>query len=268
MKDNRSKFSTYIAAIKRLYMWNYKAKDLDLILVTEYPKSGGSWLCQMISDATSVPFPRNINPSLERGVMHGHHLFHPRMNKAVHVLRDGRDVMVSAYFHFLFDNSHNQTRGVAQHRKKLRLENYEDVISNMPSFIKYMFEDYSKQNRHFSWSEIIRNTNQYENKICSIKYEELLEDPIKCLKRVLYFYNFSSNDNLLSDVVEKYSFKKLANRNPGEENRASFVRKGISGDWKNYFNETSCEVFKNYAGEELIMAGYEENNNWSSFLNK
>lgn len=269
MKDTRTKISTYKAALKRLYMWNFKSEDLNLILVTEFPKSGGSWFCQMISDATEIPFPRNITPPLKQGVMHGHHLFNPRMKKAVHVLRDGRDVMVSAYFHFLFDNSHNQSRGVRKHRKNLNFQNYDDAITNMPKFIEYMFEQYPSERMHFSWSEIVNNTELHKSKICRIKYEELLETPVECLKRVLRFYQFSpKNETYLEAIVNKYSFKNLSNRNPGQENRKSFVRKGISGDWKNYFNEEACEVFKRYAGKELILSGYERNMDWSSHLNK
>ena len=70
----------------------------------------------------------------------------------------------------------------------------------------------------------------------------------------------------LKTIVENYSFKKISQRKPGEENKKSFLRKGIAGDWKNNFSEEACDVFKKYAGEELILMGYEKDLNWTNKL--
>ena len=62
--------------------------------------------------------------------------------------------------------------------------------------------------------------------------------------------------------MDKYFFRKLYGRKEGEENNNSFLRKGIVGDWKNYFNKESKKVFKEYAGRELIKLGYEKDFKW------
>lgn len=268
MKDTRSKLYLYTAATKRLLMWHLFSKKLSLILITEFPKSGASWFAQMFSDATNIPFPRNATPSLRQSIMHGHYLFKPRMGKAIQVLRDGRDVMVSAYFHFLFNNSHNHPNIVKYTRSKLKFDDYDAIVENLPRFNEYMFTDYANRNMlHFSWSEAVHNLQEYSDYICVIKYEDLLTSPVKCLERALQFYEMASpGEERLKEIVENYSFKKVTKRNPGEEDKKSFVRKGISGDWKNYFNQETCEVFKEYAGAELIKAGYEKDNSWDSFL--
>lgn len=134
-----------IEASKRLFMWHCLAKSLDLILVPEFPKSGGSWFCQMLSDATGLPYPRNESPKLRSSIMQGHHLFRPRMGKAIAVIRDGRDIMVSAYFHFLFKNDKNLATGVKYHRKQVPFDDFENVIQNMPTFIDYMFTGYAQK---------------------------------------------------------------------------------------------------------------------------
>jgi hypothetical protein len=54
----------------------------------------------------------------------------------------------------------------------------------------------------------------------------------------------------------------LPSRNEGEENSSSFFRKGVSGDWRNYFNDEITALFKEEAGQLLIDAGYEEYFNW------
>jgi hypothetical protein len=66
----------------------------------------------------------------------------------------------------------------------------------------------------------------------------------------------------LKEVSEKYSFKNQARRDPGEEKKSSFLRKGIAGDWRNYFNKETRAVFQEYAGKELIRLGYEKDDSW------
>jgi hypothetical protein len=49
---------------------------LPLYVVNEFPKSGGTWVGQMLGQALGVPFPRNRLPVLRPSIMHGHYL-HP-----------------------------------------------------------------------------------------------------------------------------------------------------------------------------------------------
>jgi len=66
----------------------------------------------------------------------------------------------------------------------------------------------------------------------------------------------------LKEIVTKYSFKNQTKREPGQEDKKSFLRKGIAGDWKNHFSKEACQVFDHYAGKELILLDYEKDHNW------
>ena len=68
----------------------------------------------------------------------------------------------------------------------------------------------------------------------------------------------------VKEIVKKYYFKNLTGRSPGQENKKSFIRKGIAGDWKNCFNREAKEVFNHYAGETLIKLGYEKESSWAN----
>ena len=149
MKDTRNAVQIKIDASIRLAMWYWFNRPLNLILVSEYPKSGASWFCQMLSEAINVPFPRNKIPKFESCILHGHHLYRPSFGKIIGVIRDGRDVMVSAYFYFLFENERNPPHLVQEFRKALPFADYNDVRNNMPRFISYMFEEFSKGRFHF-----------------------------------------------------------------------------------------------------------------------
>ena len=45
-------------------------------------------------------------------------------------------------------------------------------------------------------------------------------------------------------------------------NSGGWMRKGIVGDWKNHFSPEIKSYFKDRAGDLLIEAGYERNNDW------
>jgi len=44
---------------------------LPLYVVNEFPKSGGTWVGQMLGRALGLPFPRNRLPALRPSIMHG-----------------------------------------------------------------------------------------------------------------------------------------------------------------------------------------------------
>ena len=47
-----------------------------------------------------------------------------------------------------------------------------------------------------------------------------------------------------------------------QEDNKNHWRKGIVGDWENYFTPRIKALFKEKAGEFLVRAGYEVNNDW------
>ena len=262
MKDKRSKIEIRYAAIKRLLIWHYFNNIYRGILITEFPKSGGTWFSQLITESTNLPFPRNVTPKFQRNIMHGHFLYNSNFGKCLGVIRDGRDIMVSAYYHFLFQNDRNSLKNISKNRQKLPFENYEDIKTNMPRFIEYMFTSFTDKWSHFSWDACIRSFYENSN-VHIVKYEDLLKDAVHEIERALSFLEFPLADGVdISKVVSKYSFENQTKRESGQEDKKSFLRKGISGDWVNHFSKESRELFAHYAGDELILAGYESSRNW------
>jgi hypothetical protein len=96
-----------------------------------------------------------------------------------------------------------------------------------------------------------------------VRYEDLLEHPKEEVERLLGFLGVDTEEALVEHCVSQASFEKLSKgRERGEEDPSSFYRKGIAGDWKNYFTEEDRRVFKEEAGELLIRLGYEEDLDW------
>ena len=240
---------------------------LPLYIVTEYPKSGGSWLSQMLADYLDVPFPRNERPKLKSSLMHGHMLYTPFMKNVVCLYRDGRDVMVSLYYHLLFENDKNSPIMVRNARNNLSFDDYEDIHENLGEFIEYIYlkESKSMSPYRFTWGKFVENWS--DKSAVFVKYEDLIDNCYESMEKTIY--KLTGNDiepNKLKTIVSKYSFQNQTKRKPGEEDIKSFIRKGKPGDWKEKFSKEAAEIFHNYYGRQMIQLGYITSNSWINEL--
>ena len=232
---------------------------LPLYVVNEFPKSGGTWVGQMLGRALGVPFPRNRLPVLRTSIMHGHYLSPLGIKNAVVVWRDGRDVMVSWYHQQLIPHEWNELQ-VRRSRRELALENYEDVYKNLPAFIEYAFR--RPHSPRFSWADFVRRWHGRKGAV-HVRYEDLRTDTVGELRRiVLGLKGERLSQEEAAAIAEEFSFERQAGRRAGEENKESFLRKGVVGDWRTHFSPEARAAFDRYAGEELILLGYERDGAW------
>ena len=233
---------------------------MPLYVVNEYPKSGGTWVGQMLGRALGVPFPRNRFPGARASIMHGHYLSPLGIKNAVVVWRDGRDVMVSWYHQQLIPHQWNR-RQVARSRRELPLEDYEDVRANLPAFIEYAFT--RPHSPGFSWTDFARRW-YWRSDVVHVRYENLRRDAAGELRRVTReLTGRELGPGRAAEIAEEFSFERQAGRRSGEEDKRSFLRKGVVGDWKEQFGPEAREVFDRHAGKELVLLGYERDRRWA-----
>lgn len=263
-RDNRNRIQVRIDAVKYWIAWHCFSGITPHYLVVEYPKSGGTWLSQMLADYLDVPFHGNQWPPLlewPSSVLHGHYLYSRRFQNLVLLLRDGRDVMTSAYYHLLFHNDTNIPWHVERTRRRLPLDNYEDVETNMPAFIEFLFVKRESGGFRHTWSEFV--ASWIDKDVNLITYEDLLSDtPGTLCKAIQKITQKEPDMHRLCEIAARFSFENVTKRKPGEEDPNRFIRKGIAGDWKSKFTKEACEVFDHYAGDALIQAGYEKDRSW------
>jgi hypothetical protein len=233
---------------------------MPLYIVNEYPKSGGSWLAQMLSEAIGVPFPRNQTPSIRPSILHGHYLNGWGMKNVVVVWRDGRDVMVSWYYQCLFTHQRGNDHLVDAVRAELQFQDYDDIRANLPAFIEYSFTH--QKHPAFSWTDFWHRWYPRHD-VVHVRYEDLLANTAGELGRVYAeLTGRSLSVERAAEIAEKFSFAQQTGRKPGDEDKTSFLRKGIAGDWRNHFSEEARITFDRYAGAELVASGYERDNSW------
>ncbi|MBL4591442.1 MAG: sulfotransferase domain-containing protein [Phycisphaerales bacterium] len=234
--------------------------------LVEYPKCGGTWVCRMLAESLALPFAQYSRlPVAMPSVIHNHWKFHPKFENCTYLMRDGRDVMVSFYFHFTRKVGNPNQKNVDIYIDKLRKilgENadFQDVQANLPAFIEHLFAKpvgcrQNWRDHNLAWMN--------QPKVHYLKYEDLRHD---CVAAVTKHVSSLASDRLNEDQIERavdhFSMKRMTGRNPGEEDKGSFIRKGVVGDWKNHFTREAAEVFDGLAGDVLVQLGYETDNSW------
>jgi len=164
------------------------------------------------------------------------------------VLRDLRDITVSAYFSLKV--SHVDLAGISEIRHELDQRDLE-------SGLVWIIENWT----HFS-AEIGLSWAQSGEQW--IRYEDLLIRDIELLEETLLSRcRLPIEKSALREAILACRFDRFSGgRRRGDEDTQSHVRKGVSGDWQQYFTVPVKAVFKERFADVLTACGYEKNNDW------
>lgn len=225
------------------------------VIVNEYPKSGGSWFSQMLSEALELPFPRNRLPMATSCLMQCHVLNPAGMRRVVVVWRDGRDVMVSFYHHLLFGHEYADPEAPRRLADRLGIDDPGDIRAGLPRLIEALME--GRVGPSFSWPAFVHTWHDRPG-VLETRYEDLLRDAEGELTRVTHALSGAAPDPArMKDIVARYSFRAQSKRDTGEEARGQFLRKGVAGDWVNHFSPEALSLFDHYAGDAMAALGYD-----------
>jgi hypothetical protein len=238
---------------------------IPLVFVVGYPKGGTTWVSQLLSECLNLPYPRGtIWPVLYPAVVHGHELVWDSYRKSVYVVRDGRDALVSFYFHLSRSLPEGDNIQLSNAQQKIfpGLKNKADIRSNLPAFIERQMT--SPHSSPANWGDHIDSFLRSNNpNVYLLKYEDLLQSGEAVLGDVVAKITKQPADyDRAKHALDKLSFKRQTGRSQGDEVRDRFMRKGTAGDWRNHFTREAAEIFDHYCGQKLIELGYESDRSW------
>jgi hypothetical protein len=199
-------------------------------------------------------------------VFHGHHFHSTELQayldtagiRRILMLRDPRDQTVSRMFHVRRDEGH------PWHKQFLGLDDDEALLACIEG------RDDNALPGVRAMAEISESWQAGDPAAIIVRYEDLLEDPERIMAKVFDKMGIPVTARLVRAIVTRNRFRRQTvgrrffqkSRESGEADAGSHYRKGISGDWKNYFQPQHKQRFKQLAGEILIAWGYETDLDW------
>lgn len=160
--------------------------------------------------------------------------------KFIHVIRDGRDVAVSGWHHLRRTSTGSQTSALDR---------------------RVAFRDYALMAAQI-WRDTIARCRvaaaAMPGRYHEVRYEDLQERPAAALEAMLRFLGVSTDVELCAACIAESSFATVTGgRAAGQENTGAFLRKGVAGDWHNWFDAELNAAFVSVAGTLLTGLGYQ-----------
>ncbi len=236
----------------------------EVILLVSYPKSGSTWLrflignyltngqCDFTNYHQIVP-DIHYNPEQLEKISDGpikfiksHWPFTPDSKKVIYIVRDGRDVALSYYFHFL-------------RKGKQATWFFKEFLE--------LFNTTSTLDKFTLWSHHVNEwLDNAPKDFMLVRYEDMQTNTNAELIRVLEFADIPVNQQTVTTAVEAAQFKRMQQL---EKQQRSFdptlagsapnqyaVRSGKVGESKSYFSDELMAQFIEVHGSALERLGY------------
>lgn len=173
--------------------------------------------------------------------------------KGFHVVRDPRDLIVSAYFSHLFSHPDQNWPRLRHYRRFIQTLSEEEGLLREMEFSATVMADM-----------LVWDDNPPGIRL--VHFEDLAASP------AAFFCEIFEDLGLLPDrvsewtvreIVERYSFERMSGgRKKGQEDPRHHFRRGTPGDWRNHFTARHTEYFKSLYDPLLLKLGYEADADW------
>jgi hypothetical protein len=156
--------------------------------------------------------------------------------KFIHIVRDGRDCLVSAWFHSYRVNPEGLLR---RH-------------GTLDQFVETTAE---------TWAAMVERGLRFgaanKDRCRTLRYEDLVRDPHERMRSLFDFLGVSATNETVSHCTAAGAFESMSGgRTAGTEDRSSFMRQGLPGNWREHFTPKINEAFLAKAGKIMKMLQY------------
>lgn len=235
----------------------------DDVLIVSYPKSGNTWVRFLIGNLLhedpvtfanveqKIPSLYSSNELLQHTprprYLKSHEYFDPRYKTVIYIVRDPRDVAIS-YYHFWV-------------KVGLIEEDYpiDDYISRFAN---------GELDGFGSWRENVGSwlgTRENDPGFLFLRYEDLLDDPVRELRKVANFLSIRTSYERLNEAIELSSADRMRKSEREHDWEAikesrkdkSFVRTAQAGGWQNDLPEASVVLIEKLWGRMMERLGYQ-----------
>ena len=253
--------STYTKSGKFILI---KKNDL---FIASYPKSGNTWIRlivanfyfknvkninynnieQLIPEIYHTNESEFINNKLRIFKCHDH--YDHRFKRAIYIVRDPREVIVSSFFFAIKVGAINKNYSK---RKFVRDFLNGQFNSNFGTWYQHVGSWYGVK----------------DNNILFIRYENLRKKPVAEILKMAKFLKIKISSKKISKIVRRTSFKILQDQedkrkvdwtsipNNENENEMKFFRSGKINSWKNFLTKKEVKKIKQMWGRNMKIFNY------------
>ncbi|KYQ92565.1 putative glycosyltransferase [Tieghemostelium lacteum] len=193
-------------------------------------------------------------------------------SKYILIIRDGRDVVVSLFWHYVRLGGFEDWCGPDGKDTPLVDPRFVESYRTNSTWYTQNSQKLLEQEKCFrwivkGWADRVREdqktiqslqTNPVIAQVYEVRYEELHRDPENTRTKMYEFLNLDPLEAEQLSIDDKTAPGGFDEHDP----KGKFFRKGEIGDWVNYFTEDNKKWFKEEGGHVLIDLGYEINDSW------
>jgi hypothetical protein len=270
----------HIEKLTQRIRFKSQPNDLPILLGISFPKSGTHLLDQILLGFSKVaPYARRLHSfyaeyegesgrkrtpeqalawldSLHAGDIASAHLFaRPEVAERVcspqftpyFIFRDPRDVVVSHVFYVTDMEARHVHHAYYQSLPDFDARLHVSIVGRSDTDIE--FPNIAQRfTPYLGWLE--------PDEVLSIHFEDLIHDRAAVLSRII--------DHFLTRVPLQVPRQVMLDSLEASINpeRSPTFRSGKTGEWKKYFTAEHKKVFKDVAGNLLLLLGYEKSNDW------
>lgn len=251
-----------------------KSDHRQILVVSGYPKSGNTWLTRLTAQLIGCPVkgfwtqPQNKDLAIEGAeriseyiCFKSHHIypqlvdsfttFGNRTERVIYIVRDPRDVAISASFFF------NRLRG----KRTLRLLGLKwlhdklTLKANLTRYCTVVANGGDLPWMNISWADHV--AGYLDSGALIIKYENLIKDPVLECQRIINFIGIHRSERDIQRAVFLQSFEKKKKEHIKRKNyrKADFMRAGKSEQWRDIFSKKQNQIIVSACGD--IMQKFE-----------
>ncbi|XP_048247070.1 sulfotransferase 1C2-like [Haliotis rufescens] len=246
----------------------------DDILLCTYPKSGTHWTWEILNMivAGKAEYAKHWQNSAwleyrteeELAELASPRILHTHLRpsqlpdavwdkrcKVVYVRRNAKDCLVSSY-----NQLSQQVWKDNPFGKRSYTGTWDDFID---LYLDGSFPGGSYFEHTVEWNNISKAHKDFE--ICRLQYEDLKKDCVQEIRRMADYLGRRLPDQTYQAISDACSFKNLKHANEKikdqtyhfnwQDGSSGYFRKGITGDWKNWFTVAQSERFDKVYEERL-----------------